>query len=123
MAGTHSTNRYLYEILTARPSLPISRKLTALDASDGFIHLSTSEQTSATASRFFASESTIWLAKLDRAKLEFGPGELKWEASKNHGVFAHLYDADIDENTVAEVKELSRADGQTWDDILSDLEP
>ncbi|KAK3675899.1 hypothetical protein LTR78_004091 [Recurvomyces mirabilis] len=95
MAGKHSAAHYLYKILT----------------------------TPATASRFFASESTLWLAKLDRAKLESGPGELKWEASKSHGVFAHLYDADIEENAVTEVKELSRLDGQTWDDMLSDLEP
>jgi len=117
-----STARFLYKILTSRPPMPILRTLTSIDASDGFIHLSTASQTPATAARFFGAETTLWLIKIDREKLEIGPGELKWEASRNHGVFAHLYDADVDESAVVDMKEVVRKDDGEWQEVLKDLE-
>ncbi|KAK5117288.1 hypothetical protein LTR62_005905 [Meristemomyces frigidus] len=114
--------RFLYKILTAAPSIPISRTLTSLDASDGFMHLSTPEQIPATASRFFASSTTLWLVKLEREKLESGPGELKWEGSESKDVFPHLYDADLGADAVSEVKEVLREHGQMWEDVMGDLQ-
>ncbi|KAK3069757.1 hypothetical protein LTR53_011652 [Teratosphaeriaceae sp. CCFEE 6253] len=114
--------RFLYKILTAPPPRTIPRTLTAVDAADGFIHFSTAAQTPATSSRFFAAESSIWLVKIDCRKLEAGPGKLKWEASKSHGVFAHLYDADVAGTAVVEVVEKTRKVDEKWEDLLGGLE-
>ncbi|TKA82014.1 hypothetical protein B0A55_01724 [Friedmanniomyces simplex] len=104
MAVPTSTVRFLYKILSSRPPMPIPRAFTPIDASDGFVHLSTAAQTPATASRFFGTESNIWIVKIDREKLEAGEGELKWEESKSHGVFAHLME------------------GKDWEELLQGLE-
>ncbi|KAK5700143.1 hypothetical protein LTR17_023177 [Elasticomyces elasticus] len=112
-----STERFLYKILTSKPPMPIPRDFTSLDASDGYIHLSTASQTPGTAARFFASETKLWLVKIDRTKLEAGPGELRWEEASS-GVFAHLYDADISEGAVVDVAEETKSGGENWQEVL-----
>ncbi|KAK1091242.1 hypothetical protein LTR48_006696, partial [Friedmanniomyces endolithicus] len=110
MATTPSTVRFLYKILSSPPPMPIPRDLTSVDAADGFIHLSTAAQTPGTAARFFGTSNTLWIVRIDREKLEAGQGELRWEESKNHGVFAHLYGADVAASVVAEVLEERRTE-------------
>jgi len=113
---------YVYKILSSSPPLPIPRTFTPVDASDGFVHLSSGAQVPATASRFFGSETKIWLVKIDLKKLENGPGEVKWEESMKHGVFAHLYGADIEEQAVVSVDEKTRMGEEGWEEILKGLE-
>ncbi|KAF2004001.1 hypothetical protein P154DRAFT_64323 [Amniculicola lignicola CBS 123094] len=83
---------YLYKILPIAPPtpLPSTLPLSELDSNDGYIHLSTSTQTSSTASKYFSSFSTLWLLRLKLCVLEEGEGEVKWE-EVGRGCFAHLY--------------------------------
>ncbi|KAK1822918.1 hypothetical protein LTR12_002640 [Friedmanniomyces endolithicus] len=122
MATTASTIRFLYKILSSPPPMPIPRDLTSVDAADGFIHLSTAAQTPGTAARFFGTSSTLWIVRIDREKLEAGQGELRWEESKNHGEFAHLYGADVAASVVAEVLEERRTEGEEWQELLGNLQ-
>jgi len=57
---------YVYKIFDEPPPSPLPETLpsTALDAQDGFIHLSTALQTPLTAKHFFGRCTTLWIAKL-----------------------------------------------------------
>ena len=114
--------RHVYKILTSVPPVPIPHDLIEVDTADGFIHLSTAQQVPATASRFFGNEQKLFIVTISLAKLEAGPGALKWEGSGTHGVFPHLYDADIQAESVVETKEYARAGGEKWGDVLKGLE-
>jgi uncharacterized protein (DUF952 family) len=59
-----------------------------IDLSDGYIHISTSDQVAETAAKHFAGESDLVLVALDADAL--GP-ELKWEPSRGGALFPHLY--------------------------------
>jgi len=122
-AAPNPPPKHLYKLLTAAPPLPIPRTLTDVDAQDGFIHLSTAAQVPATAGRFFAAEPKLWIVKISREALENreAPAELRWEASRSHGVFAHLYNGDVLEADVISVEEFEKGD-QSWEKVLADLE-
>ena len=61
---------------------------SALDARDGFIHLSTAAQLRETAARHFAGQPDLVLVAVDAAAL----GEaLRWEPSRGGALFPHLY--------------------------------
>jgi uncharacterized protein (DUF952 family) len=60
----------------------------AVDRADGFIHLSTAEQSPETAAKWFADRDDLTLVAVDAAAL--GP-ELRWEASRGGALFPHLY--------------------------------
>ena len=111
-----------YKVLTSEEMETLERdgvfQGAPVDLADGFIHLSTASQTPATAERFFEKESLIFLVKIDREKLEAGPGELKWEDSKSHGVFAHLYGADIEESAVLHTYDFEKVEGENWGQVL-----
>lgn len=49
-------------------------------------------------------------------------GELRWEASSNHGVFAHWYGREIGEEAVFSVVEVERGEGEGWEGVLGGLE-
>ena len=114
---------YLYKILETTPPdpLPQALPLSPLDAKDGFIHLSTAAQTPGTAVRFFANHDTLYILRLPLKKLEDGSGEVKWEESMSHGVFAHLYGAEIGKQEVEEVMVMRRGE-EGWEKILGGLE-
>jgi uncharacterized protein (DUF952 family) len=61
-------------------------------ASEGFIHLSTEEQTLATAARYYANASDLLLLSVDEDVLAH---ELRWEAppdpARAHERYPHLY--------------------------------
>jgi uncharacterized protein (DUF952 family) len=61
-----------------------------IDLADGFIHLSTAQQTRETAAKHFAGQRDLVLVAVDAAAL----GEaLKWEISRGGALFPHLYGA------------------------------
>ena len=64
---------------------------TPFDHKDGFVHLSTDEQSSATIRKYFRGEVGLVMLTVDAEKL--APGELKWEKSGTgrRGDFPHLY--------------------------------
>jgi|SRR5579872_6287752 len=61
---------------------------SALDRTDGFIHLSTAAQAPETARRHFAGQDDLVLVRLDAARL--GP-TLLWEPSRDGDLFPHFY--------------------------------
>ncbi|MEI4234497.1 DUF952 domain-containing protein [Roseovarius sp. D22-M7] len=59
-----------------------------VDVADGFVHLSTAEQTAETAARHFAGEDGLMLLALDTDRLG---DALRWEPSRGGALFPHLY--------------------------------
>ena len=60
----------------------------AVDRADGYIHLSTAEQTYETAAKWFAGRDDLTLVAVDATAL----GEsLRWERSRGGALFPHLY--------------------------------
>jgi uncharacterized protein (DUF952 family) len=61
-----------------------------IDLTDGYIHMSTAEQTDETLAKHFAGQTGLVIAEIDLS----GFGEaLKWEASRGGALFPHLYAA------------------------------
>jgi uncharacterized protein (DUF952 family) len=61
-----------------------------IDLQDGYIHLSTAEQTVETLEKHFAGQSDLWIAAVDLEAL----GEtVKWEPSRGGQLFPHIYAA------------------------------
>lgn len=61
---------------------------SAVDHTDGYIHLSTGAQLAATAAKHYAGQASLVLATVDLTAL----GEaLKWEPSRGGDLFPHLY--------------------------------
>lgn len=61
---------------------------TALDRTDGFIHLSGRDQLEETLDRHFASQVDLVIAAIDETKIS---GSLRWERSRGGADFPHLY--------------------------------
>lgn len=61
-----------------------------VDRKDGFIHFSTAEQVSETASLHFAGQKGLLLVAVDTSLLG---DDLKWKASRRGQKFPHLYGA------------------------------
>jgi uncharacterized protein (DUF952 family) len=109
----------IYKIVPSDPrplanGLPVS----PLDAKDGFVHLSTAEQTPKTIGRFFKDANVVYLLKIPYAKVE---SKIKWEEA-GAGTFPHIYDGDIgksiDESNVDDVLEIRRVEGEEWEGIV-----
>jgi uncharacterized protein (DUF952 family) len=64
-------------------------RLSAVDARDGFIHLSAAHQVRATAEKHFAGQGDLLLLAVEPAKLP--QGALRWEPSRGGDLFPHLY--------------------------------
>ena len=77
-----STPTYIYKIVPASspPPDPLPDRLPVsdLDATDGFIHLSTAKQVARTLDRYFngPEDERIYLLRLDYTKIK---GQIKWE--------------------------------------------
>lgn len=108
--------KYVYKILPEAPPnpLPASLPLSVMDAQDGFIHLSTAAQTSATAGRFFSASEKLWVLKIPLKQIE---SNVKWEEGKS-GCFPHLYEADLGQMEVENTKAFMRGEGDDWTVIL-----
>ena len=110
---------FIYKIVPAEPrplanGLPVSQ----LDAKDGFIHMSTAEQTPKTVGRFFKDVNVVFLLKVPHAKVE---SKIRWEEA-GAGIFPHIYDEDIsksiDDTNVEAVLECRRETGDDWENVV-----
>ena len=85
--------RILYKILSAAEWREATAKGvfegSAVDRSDGFIHLSAAHQVRETAARHFASREGLVLVAFAEEAL----GNLRWEASRGGDLFPHVYGA------------------------------
>ena len=59
-----------------------------IDNEDGFIHLSTKEQLSETVAKHFRGKKNLLIISFSTEKLQ---DNLKWEVSRNGGLFPHYY--------------------------------
>lgn len=94
--------------------MPKALPLSPLDAKDGFIHLSTAEQTPKTPGRFFSDAANLCLLKLPLQRIEHN---VKWEEGTS-GCFAHLYDQGVGEDEVTDTKPMARGKGESWETVL-----
>ncbi|KAG7001425.1 hypothetical protein G7Y79_00031g065400 [Physcia stellaris] len=107
---------HLYKILSTPPPSPLPRHLplSPLDASDGFIHLSTASQTPRTAERFFAAADALWVLKIPLARIE---GMTKWEEGRS-GTYAHISGDMVGREEVVDVKEFRKGTGSDWESVF-----
>jgi len=91
-----------YKVLTAEEMAALERDGTfagaAVDVADGYIHLSTADQLSATVDKHFAGRSDLHVAAVDLGS--FGES-LKWEESRGGELFPHLYGPLLLETVIA----------------------
>lgn len=112
---------YLYKILDEAPPQPLPETLpaTELDKNDGFIHLSTAEQTAITAKLFFSNHTKLWILRLDPQALD---GRIEYSTDPNAGIdngCAHVHDSRIGlgQSNVVDVLEAERGKDQRWTDV------
>lgn len=112
---------YLYKILDTPPPSPLPGTLapTELDAKDGFIHLSTAEQTPITAKLFFAHCEVLWVLKLRREALD---GAIEFSTDPNAGVedgCAHVYRSvkGLGRENVEEVMQVRKEAAVQWTEV------
>ena len=86
MATSFITPKYIYKILPSNPPppspLPEALPVSALDARDNFIHLSTSRQVIGTLRNFFTNEDHVWMLRIPYERVEKW---IKWENSVGKG--------------------------------------
>ena len=125
---TYPLPAFVYKILPAVPPtpLPLALPLSALDAADGFIHLSTATQVPTTASLFSAAHETLWLLKVDTAKTRAEGGTYRWVEGMPG--CPHLYApedgkwVDPGSGNVVGAKEVKRGEGQGWEEAFGKAE-
>jgi uncharacterized protein (DUF952 family) len=113
VAGEHQGVR-VYKVCPrgawARALVEGSLPLSADDARDGFVHLSSAAQLAGTLERHFAGQSGLVLLTLETARLP--QAALRWEASRDGQLFPHLY-GPLDVRFVSSSLDLRRdADGR-----------
>lgn len=127
-AATYPLPALVYKILPAPAPdpLPAALPLSALDAQDGFVHLSTAAQVPTTAALFFAECAALWVLQVDTARTRAAGGVYAWAAGMPG--CPHLYAAedgrwvDLGSATVHGQREVRRAEGQGWEDAFRQLE-
>lgn len=107
---------YVYKILPSAPPspLPSHLPLSDLDAKDGFIHLSTAQQTPRTVGRFFSTTKELWLLKIPLDRIEKCT---KWEDGGSD-CFPHIYGPMVGRDEVADAKAFERSEGEGWKKLL-----
>ncbi|MEL8055019.1 MAG: DUF952 domain-containing protein [Pseudomonadota bacterium] len=83
----------VYKILSAgdwQTAHALGYTKTALDESDGYVHLSTRAQVSDTLRLHYAGQTDVRLLEY---VLEHFSGEVRWEESRGGQLFPHLYSA------------------------------
>ncbi|KAK0434230.1 hypothetical protein EV421DRAFT_1841255 [Armillaria borealis] len=119
--------RFVYKIVPSQPPTPLphSLPLSALDAQDGFIHLSDASQVAKTADLFFADCEKVWLLQLDTEVVKVEGGYFVW--AENLPGCVHLYGKEKDtwdgtrlgEGTIRDIKECTRRLGtENWVDNM-----
>lgn len=125
---------YVYKLVPAAMPVPdpLPEKLAVsdLDASSGFIHLSTSIQVPGTLKHFFGDQSRVFVLRVPLAPVE---KEIRWEDPKGEvcgprgeeGLFPHLYNGlklGKDEIEIVRVLENNGDNGGGWDAALKEAE-
>lgn len=80
---------------------------SGIDLSDGFIHLSSSEQVVDTVRLYFAGADDLVLVAVDADAVS---ETLKWEASRGGALFPHIY-GDLPLSAVSAIHDLPLVDG------------
>jgi uncharacterized protein (DUF952 family) len=124
--------KYIYKILPSLPvppsPLPISLPVSALDARDNFIHLSTSFQILGTLNAFFSSEPHVYILRIPYERVEKwikwedakgkGPEEVGgcWDTEGRKGLFPHVHGngLKLGREEVDEVGTWNRKEGREW---------
>lgn len=88
------------------------------DLKDGFVHLSTRSQLPGTLARFFATDASVQLLKVDYPRMSTWK-IVKWEQASNGDSYAHLYGT-LTGEIVTDIKLVARAEG--WDIVCKQLE-
>jgi hypothetical protein len=111
----------LYKILDEPPpqSLPETLPTTSLDAKDGFIHLSTAEQTPITAKLFFSDHVRLWILELDPQALD---GRIEYSTDPAAGIengCAHVHESQtgLGRGNVIRVLQAERQPSERWPDV------
>ncbi|KAF7968747.1 hypothetical protein HWV62_29579 [Athelia sp. TMB] len=109
----------VYKIVDAEPPTPIPSELplSALDAHDGFIHLSDAHQVPITADLFFASHERLWVLKISSSAAQGGSGRLVRPGGLPG--CAHLHQGKLGAGTVVGIKEYGRVKGKRWADVMA----
>ncbi len=84
--------RYAYRVLTDAEWM-VAEKAgrfdgSAIDREDGFIHLSTYDQVSATIDKYFKDNDNLVIVEID---LSLMGDAVRWEVSRGGALFPHLY--------------------------------
>lgn len=113
--------KHLYKILDEQPPHPLPETLptTSLDAQDGFIHLSTAEQTPITAKLFFADHTNLWILVLDPQAID---GRIEYSTDPKAGIengCAHVHDCTtgLGSGNIVRVVNIERQLSESWTDV------
>src|SRR5271168_4429868 len=111
-AGIGIPVRIIYKICPASAWREAERqgvfRGSPVDVSDGFIHFSTASQVAETARKHFFGQTGLFLIAVDADTLG---AALRWERSRNHELFPHLY-GELDLGAVRNVLNMhARSDG------------
>lgn len=130
---------YAFKLLTAPlpSSGPLPPYLTALDAADGFVHLSLGFQVPATAALFFSAETELVVVRLKVQSLLLqddnksgteagvcadtaaaGGGGVYVEWTGDGGRCPHLFGRGLKRDDMDGVRTVKRLEGETWEDVL-----
>ncbi|KAF2161364.1 hypothetical protein M409DRAFT_28099 [Zasmidium cellare ATCC 36951] len=107
---------HYYKILETAPPTPLPETLptTALDAKDGFIHLSTAQQTPITANLFFGNFDKLWILKLRVKDLD---GEVRFPEDLPGCPHVHDSKVGLGKGNVDSVIVVERARGDDWREV------
>ena len=81
---------FAYKLLTEDDVLKmreLGHTATAVDVSDGYVHLSTKAQLAETAKKYFAGQNGCLLMEIDTSART----DVKWEPSRGGDLFPHIY--------------------------------
>lgn len=126
MAAPNPLPNYIYKILpntSIYQGVPVPVPAdwqfpqTESDARDGFVHLSTLKQLPDTLGRFYGSDETVQVLKVDFKRLS-GFKIVKWEQAGSGGVFPHLY-GKLEGAYVPALKVVAK--GKGWEGTVNDL--
>ncbi|EME47372.1 hypothetical protein DOTSEDRAFT_145970, partial [Dothistroma septosporum NZE10] len=119
------SHNHFYKILDSAPQepLPESLPLSDLDKKDGFVHLSTANQTKETANLFFSNTEKLWLLKLRVDDLK-KDGNIQW--NPDIPGCPHLHDSarGLGKSNVTAVIIANKGSHGSWKEVpaLLDLE-
>ena len=103
-----------YKVLTAAELDALERDGefagAEVDRSDGYVHLSTADQLTATVDKHFAGQTDLQIVAVDLAA--YDEGEVRWEPSRGGADFPHLY-APLRLDTAVAYGSLERLDDGT----------